>query len=498
MRCTSAVNVPGKDRGTTKPQRGKLVATAEHTPESQGLQRGLSNRHIQLIAIGGAIGTGLFMGSGKTISLAGPSLLLVYAIIGSVIFLVLRAMGELLLSNLKYKTFNDFITDLLGPSAGFLMGWSYWFTWVVIGVADIIAITAYVHFWWPDVPSWIPALTLIGLLLALNLPSVKNFGEIEFWFALIKIVAIVLLIIVGLIMVVTGFTSPSGAQASVANLWNDGGFFPMGASGFFAAFQIGIFAFLGAELIGTTAAETKDPTTTLPRAINAVPVRIIIFYVLTLSVILMVTPWRTIDPEKSPFVEMFTLAGLGFAAHLINFVVITSAASSANSGIFSTSRMIYGLAQNGSAPAIFGKLSKSGVPRNGLFLTTVLLLSSLILLYSGDSLMTAFTLVTTVASVLTIVTWSLIIISYLKYRKDRPELHEASAYKLPGGIVTCYAVLAFFVGVIILLFMYEDTRQALIAMPVWYALLGIGWWLVHRSNRGQTLAARAADKSQNK
>lgn len=478
--------------------KGALMATAEHTPDAQateGLQRGLSNRHIQLIAIGGAIGTGLFMGSGKTISLAGPSLLLVYAIIGSVIFLVLRAMGELLLSNLKYKTFNDFITDLLGPSVGFLMGWSYWFTWVVIGVADIIAITSYVHFWWPDLPAWIPALCLIGLLLALNLPSVKNFGEIEFWFALIKIVAIVLLIIVGLVMVFAGFTSPNGDKASVANLWNDGGFFPMGASGFFAAFQIGIFAFLGAELIGTTAAETKDPTKTLPRAINAVPVRIIVFYVLTLAVILMVTPWRNIDPNQSPFVEMFTLAGLGFAAHLVNFVVLTSATSSANSGIFSTSRMIYGLAQNGNAPAIFGKLSKNGVPRNGLFLTTVLLFSGLILLYAGDSLIAAFTLVTTVASVLTVVTWSLIMIAYLKYRKTRPELHEASVYKLPGGVFTCYAVLVFFVGVIVLLFMYEDTRQALIAMPVWYALLGAGWWLIYRKNRGQTLTARAEEKS---
>lgn len=468
------------------------------TQEENNLQRGLSNRHIQLIAIGGAIGTGLFMGSGKTISLAGPSLLLVYVTIGAVIFMVLRAMGELLLSNLNYKTFNDFITDILGPGVGFLMGWSYWFTWVVIGVADIIAITAYVQFWWPDVPPWIPALALIGVLLALNLPSVKNFGEIEFWFALIKIVAIIGLIIVGLIMVVTGFTSPSGHQASVANLWNDGGFFPMGLTGFLAAFQIGIFAFLGAELIGTTAAETKDPTKTLPKAINAVPVRIIVFYVLTLSVILMVTPWRSISPDRSPFVEMFTLAGLGFAAHLVNFVVITSATSSANSGIFSTSRMIYGLAQHGSAPAIFGKLSKNGVPRNGLYLASALLLSGIVLLYAGDSLIAAFTLVTTVASVLTVVTWSLIMISYIKYRATRPQLHEQSTYKLPGGVVTAYAVLVFFVGVIGLLFMFEDTRQALIAMPVWYAILGIGWFFVHRKNQDETLIGQAQKKGLDK
>lgn len=176
------------------------LSQASHSTEGE-LQRGLSNRHIQLIAIGGAIGTGLFMGSGRTISVAGPSILFVYAIIGFMIFLVLRAMGELLLSNLNYKSFGDFATDILGPTGGFFVGWSYWLAWVVVGVADTIAITNYVHFWWPDLPSWIPAIVLILALLTLNLPSVKNFGEIEFWFAMIKIVAIIVLIIVGLSMV---------------------------------------------------------------------------------------------------------------------------------------------------------------------------------------------------------------------------------------------------------------------------------------------------------
>lgn len=460
--------------------------------ESDGsLQRGLSNRHIQLIAIGGAIGTGLFMGSGKTISLTGSSILFVYIIIGAAIFMVLRAMGELLLSNLSYKSFSDFASDVLGPGAGFFVGWSYWFMWVVTAVADVIAITGYVKFWWEDVPLFLPALIVIGLLLALNLPSVKNFGEIEFWFAIIKIVAIVALIIVGGIMVATAFTPENGDTARVSNLWEHGGWFPKGAMGFLGAFQIALFAFLGSELVGTTSAETKDPYTTLPKAINAVPVRIILFYVLTLAVILMVTPWTKIVPENSPFVSMFSLAGFGAAASVVNFVVLTSAASSANSGIFSTSRMVYGLAEEGSAPKVFALLSKNGVPRNALFLTSVLLLSSIILLYSGDSVIGAFTLVTTVAAILAIFNWAMILISYISYRKQFPERHAASSYKMPGGVGAAYVTLAFFTAMIIVLALFEDTRIALFAMPGWFIILAIGWAIVRRNPNSARLQEKA-------
>ena len=255
-----------------------------------GLQRTLKNRHLQLIAIGGAIGTGLFMGSGKTISLAGPSVLFTYIIIGLFLFFVMRAMGELLLHNLEYKSFVDFTADLLGPTAGYFVGWTYWFCWVVIGMADIVAITGYMQFWWPEIPLWMPGLMCIAILLLLNMVSVKIFGELEFWFALIKILAIVALILCGIYLIITGFVGPTGDKAQMSNLWKDG-WFPHGMSGFFAAFQIAVFAFVGIELVGTASAETADPYKTLPKAINKIPVRVIVFYVLALMVIMTVTPW---------------------------------------------------------------------------------------------------------------------------------------------------------------------------------------------------------------
>ena len=458
-----------------------MSQTQESSPDH--LRRSLSNRHLQLIAIGGAIGTGLFMGSGKTISLAGPSILFVYLIIGVMLFFVMRAMGELLLSNLDYKSFIDFSTDLLGPWAGFFCGWTYWFCWIITAIADVIAIANYAQFWFPSLAPWIPAVLCVVLLLALNLTTVRLFGELEFWFALIKIIAICALVVTGFGMVAWAFRSPDGHVASLANLWNDGGMFPMGINGFFAGFQIAVFAFVGIELVGTTAAETADPERNLPKAINSIPVRIIIFYVLALVVIMSVTPWRQVLPGKSPFVELFVLAGIPAAASLINFVVLTSATSSANSGIFSTSRMLYGLAEEDHAPSAFKRLSKAAVPSRGLLFSCVCLLGGAMLVYVVPNLVTAFTLVTTLSAVLFMFVWSLILCAYMAYRRKRPQQHADSAYKMPGGVVMCWVCLAFFAFVLVLLCLQSDTRAALLASPVWFVLLGIGYaWKKRRAD----------------
>ncbi|WP_019407692.1 D-serine/D-alanine/glycine transporter [Pseudomonas psychrophila] len=458
-------------------------STLDHRPDGEEpeLKRSLSNRHIQLIAIGGAIGTGLFMGSGKTISLAGPSIIFVYMIIGFMLFFVMRAMGELLLSNLKYKSFIDFAADLLGPMAGYFTGWTYWFCWIVTGIADVIAISGYTHFWFPDIPLWLPALGCVAVLLSLNLLTVKMFGELEFWFAMIKIVAIFALVCTGLYMVITAYQSPAGNTAALSNLWTDGGMFPHGVMGFFAGFQIAVFAFVGIELVGTTAAETKNPERNLPRAINSIPLRIIMFYVCALIAILAVTPWREVVADKSPFVELFVLAGLPAAAGIINFVVLTSAASSANSGVFSTSRMLFGLAIDGDAPSTFKSLSKRAVPSNGLIFSCTCLLMGALVIYLVPNLMAAFTLITTVSATLFMFVWTMILLSYLAYRKRSDHLHRASIFKMPGGKVMVWACLAFFVFILALLALEDDTRAALYLVPVWFVVLGVAYRSVRRN-----------------
>lgn len=478
---------------------GTETAKTGHGEEPH-LARSLSNRHIQMIAIGGAIGTGLFMGSGRTISIAGPAILFVYGIIGFFLFFVMRAMGEMLLSNLEYKSFGDFAGDILGPWAGFLTAWSYWFYWVVVGVADIVAITAYVQVLIPGTPLWLPALVVPVLLLSLNLPTVAAFGEMEFWFAIIKVVAILALIATGAVMIGTHFASPDGAVASLSNIWKDGGMFPHGALGFVLGFQIAIFAFGGIELVGTAAAETKDPEKNMPRAINSIPIRVMLFYVGALTVIMAVNPWRTIDPESSPFIGMFTLAGIGIAAVAINLVVLTSAASSANSGIYSTSRMIYGLAGHGNAPRTFGKLSKRKVPQNALLFSCIFMLFGLVMLYAGDSAMGAFVVVTSLGSVIIIFTWSMIMVSYLVYRRRRPQLHEASAFKLPGSRFMPQVTLVFFALMIVTLAQDADTRLGLFVFPIWLLFMGVAWYFNRKTPLQQARileweAEAAADKA---
>ncbi|MFV5490026.1 amino acid permease [Acinetobacter sp. ASP199] len=457
--------------------------SGHHTgsPSENGeLQRSLSNRHLQLIAIGGAIGTGLFMGSGKTISLAGPSILVIYMIIGFMVFLVMRALGELLLSNLQYKSFIDFSTDLIGPWAGYFVGWTYWLCWITIGIADLSAIIYYLQFFNNGLPftpgeGVFISIASIVFIMGLNLATVKLFGEMEFWFALIKIIAIVVLIAVGLWMIFTGFTNDAGTVASFAHIWDHGGLFPTGAMGFLAGFQIAIFAFVGVELVGTTAAETKDPERNLPKAVNSIPIRIIIFYVLALVIVMSVTPWDQINPSVSPFVNLFSQAGIAAAAIIMNLVVLSSVMSSMNSGVFSTSRMLFGLSREEQAPKAFGRLNPRAVPANALYFSAVCLLLGAALQYFVPNTVEAFTLATTLSTILFICVWLMIIWSYMIYYRTRPELHAKSVFKLPGGLVTCWVVIIFFIGMIGVLALEDDTRRALMVSPIWFILLILGY-----------------------
>ena len=419
------------------------------------------------------------MGSGKTISAAGPSVIFVYMIIGFMLFFVMRAMGELLLCNLNYKSFSDFAADLLGPWAGFFTGWTYWFCWVITGIADVIAIAGYSEELWPGLPLWIPGLVTIGILLLLNLATVKAFGETEFWFALIKIIAIAALIVVGLFMIFSGFQSDAG-PATFTNLWSHGGFFPNEFMGFVAGFQIAVFAFVGIELVGTTAAEAKDPEKNLPKAINSIPIRVLLFYVGALIILMSVTPWTQFRPATAPSSPCSPWPASALRPPIVNLVVLTSAMSSANSGIYSTSRMVYGLAQEGDAPGVFGSLSRRKVPQNALFLSCVLLLSGVVLMYAGQDIGKAFDMVTTVSAVCFVFVWSIILASYLAFRKRRPQLHDASKFKMPGGIPMVWMVFAFFAFVLWALTTQPDTLLALLVTPVWFILLGIAWFILRK------------------
>ncbi|NAR54466.1 amino acid permease [Acinetobacter haemolyticus] len=450
------------------------------------LQRKLSNRHLQMIAIGGAIGTGLFMGSGKTISLAGPSILFIYIIIGTMFFFLMRGLGELLLANLQYKSFVDMAHDLIGPWAGYYIGWTYWLGWVLVGIADLAAVINYLGFWLPEGVSFTPmgqALISAGcvlFVLGLNLLTVRLFGEIEFWFALIKILAIIALIGVGGYMIFSHFQAPEGAVASLSNVWSHGGMFPKGLDGFLAGFQIAVFAFVGVELVGTTAAETKDPHKNLPKAINAIPIRIILFYVLALLVVMAVTPWESIRADKSPFVELFMNAGIVTSAIIMNLVVLSSVMSSMNSGVFSTSRMLFGLSKDGQAPAALGRLSKKAVPANGLFFSCVFIMGGAVLQYFVPNTLEAFTLASALCVILFISVWSLIMVCYIRYRKLRPELHVQSNFKMPGGVWMSYLVILFLLFALAILALEPDTLKALYVSPLWLLILAATYQLVYK------------------
>lgn len=458
-------------------------ATGAAGPEGPRLERALGNRQIQLIAIGGAIGTGLFMGSGKTISVAGPSVLLVYLIIGTMLYFVMRAMGEILMSRRSYRNFADFTGDLLGPWAAFFTGWTYWFCWVVTAVADVIVIASvYVRHLLPALPSWttpVVGLAVIVVLIGLNLPTVKAFGETEFWFAMVKIVAILALIVVGVALVLMRFETEQGTS-SFTHLWDRGGFFATGFLGFVAAFQIATFAFVGIELVGTTAAEAKDPEKNLPRAIRSIPIRILLFYIGSLAVLMSVMPWTTYDADESPFIQVFDAAGLPAAAAVVNLVVLTSAMSSANSGIYSTSRMVFGLSTQGDAPRLFGRLSRHQVPQNALFLTGVMMLSGIALLIFGVGESTGFTVVTTVSSLCFMFVWTMILLSYVVFRRRRPQDHAASTFRMPGGAFMPWVVMAFFVFLLWAFTGDAVTRAGLLATPVWFVLVGIGYAALRR------------------
>ena len=452
----------------------------------EDLHRGLEERHIQLIALGGAIGVGLFLGSGAAIKTAGPSLMLVYFLAGIIMFYIMRALGEVTVAYPVSGTFSAHANIFLGPLNGYITGWTYWFMWVVTCMAEITAVGVYVTYWLPEVPQWIPALLALLAMTSVNLISVRLFGEFEFWFALIKVVTILAMIVVGSAMILFGIGN-GGIAIGISNLWSHGGFFPYGMEGMWMAVVMVMFSYLGIELVGVTAGEAKNPEKSLPAAIDKVFWRILIFYVGALFVIMSLYPWNQIGTMGSPFVLTFNKLGVRAAAGIINFVILTAALSSCNSGLFSTGRMLYNLSLQGKAPMVFSKLNDRSVPTNGILISSAFLLIGVVLNYLMPA--QVFVYVTSVATFGALWIWGVILMVQLKYRKTLTAEQVATIkYPMPHSPVSNWISMLFLAFVVVIMSLSEDTRIALYIAPIWFGLLAASYYALGMHKESTPLA----------
>lgn len=456
------------------------IRLEEQRMSNQELHRGLKARHIQMIALGGTIGVGLFMGSASTIKWTGPSVLLAYAICGIFIYFIMRAMGEMLYVEPSTGSFATFGHKYIHPLAGYITAWSNWFQWVIVGMAEIIAVGTYMQYWFPDLPAWIPGLIAMVILGAANLISVKSFGEFEFWFAMIKIVTIILMIIAGVGLILFGFGN-GGDAIGFSNLWEKGGFFTGGWTGFFFALSLVIAAYQGVELIGITAGEAKDPQKTITKAIGSIIWRILIFYIGAIFVIVTVYPWDQLDTLGSPFVATFAKIGITAAAGIINFVVITAAMSGCNSGIYSAGRMLYTLGVNGQAPKFFAKISKNGVPIFGTVGVLLGLVVGVVLSYIAPA--NLFVYVYSASVLPGMVPWFIILISQIRFRKAKGEELKDHPFKMPFAPVTNYLTIAFLIMVLVGMGFNDETRVSLVVGIVFLVLVILSFYVFKIGNR---------------
>ncbi|MDR3191216.1 MAG: amino acid permease [Lactobacillaceae bacterium] len=432
--------------------------------EENTLKRGLSSRHVEMIALGGTIGTGLFLGAGRSISTAGPAILLVYIVVGLFMFWMMRALGELIISNPEESTFVGFVTKYLGERAGFVIGWTYWIGWITIAMAELTAVGLYMQYWFPNIHAWVFELIVLILLYLINIIAVRAFGETEFWFAMIKIVAIVAMIVAGVIMIF-GQVKTSAGTTSIANLWQYG-FVAHHGTKILSAFQMVFFAFLGIEFVGMTASEAKDPLKTIPKAVNSIIIRILIFYVGALIAIMSIQPWTNYNANESPFVQVFSGIGISAAAGVINFVVLTAAASSLNSGLFTTGRMLFAL----TGPNTWvGKLNHRFIPIRGLNISTVMVGMAIVLNFIFPS--DAFDKITSIASAAFVVIYMTLIYAHVKFRKSADYHVSPSHFKMPLAPFSNYLTIAFMTMILLILLVGDGTRATTILALAWYAVM---------------------------
>lgn len=450
------------------------------------LHRGLKNRHIQLIALGGAVGTGLFLGTGGAIFAAGPSVIFGYGIAGFLVFLIMRQLGDMVVEEPVAGAFSYFAYKYWGEFPGFLSGWNYWILYVMVGISELTAAAAYMQFWFPGLETWKTTLIFFALINLINLATVKAFGEMEFWFALIKVLAICGMIAIGAYIL---FLHPELVPgATIKNLWlppsvgayagnsEYGGFFPRGVSGLVLAVPIIMFAFGGLELVGITAAEADNPKKVIPKAINQVIYRILIFYIGTIGILLSLYHWSSLHPTDSPFVIIFEKIGFTGVAHTLNFVVLTAALSVYNSAVYCTSRMLYGLATQGNAPRFFANTDKRGVPYASMLLAGAVTFCVVPLNYFMPSWIDAFHTAMSVVVASLVINWALISLAHLFFRRQMDREGKKTSFP---AILYPYSNYLCLLSVGFVLYAMATPalgmRNAVIAVPVWIVVVYAGY-----------------------
>ncbi|MFF2806230.1 amino acid permease [Streptomyces sp. NPDC058000] len=444
-----------------------------------GYSKGLKGRHINMIAIGGAIGTGLFLGAGGRLHSAGPALAIAYAVCGLFAFFVVRALGELVVHRPSSGSFVSYAREFLGEKGAYVAGWMYVVNWSTTGIADITAIALYTHYWsmFTSIPQWVMALIALAVVLTINLISVKIFGEMEFWFAIIKVAALVAFMFIGIYLLAT--QHPVDGHTPGLNLITDhGGIFPTGLLPVVIVLQGVVFAYSAVELVGVTAGETSEPQKVVPKAVNSIMWRVGIFYVGSVILLAMLLPWNVFSANESPFVTVLSHVGIPHAGDVMNLVVLTAAMSSLNSGLYSTGRILRSMSMAGSAPKFAARMNRNQVPYGGIMLTSSVCVLGVGLNYWLPG--KAFEIVINIAALGIVSTWCTIMVCHMVFvRRSKEGLVERPRFRLPGTPITDIATIVFLLGVIVLMWFDDGVgRQTVLLIPILAAALVGGWFVV--------------------
>lgn len=427
-----------------------------------GLKRELTKRQLTMIAMGGAIGTGLFLGSGMAVGLAGPGVIISYILGVFVCLIMMYALSEMAVVHPTAGSFGVYAEKYVSTWAGFVVRYTYWIAQVVAIGGEVTAAAIYTKFWFPSVPMWVWVITYSAILILVNISPVKNFGEFEYWFAMIKVSAIALFVILGIGYIFTGY---GHAAPGLANLTSNGGFLPNGVSGIFKAMLIVIFSFYGVEVVAVTAGEAKHPEEAVPKAMKSMVFRLSLFYIFAIALVVAIAPWNKAGIGESPFVTVFKSVGIPYAAGIMNFVVLTAALSSMNTNLYLTGRMLFSLSRSGFAPKVFGKLTNQGSPRNAVLVSTIgLLIAAILSVVMPNSAYMALFGISIFGGIFV---WIIVLITFLKFRKDRTKRG------LPLGKLRMplYPYLAY-IGIIALAAILVDCFFIKLEIA-WYA--GIPW-----------------------